>query len=145
MHASIGLIQINVLDSRKAREFYLETLGFTEKKMPVELGPVTVLDNGEGAPILLYPVEKRAEVDYPSQTGATLVFYVEEIARTYREWKEKGVEFVPISWSKEESGIAPCPFGPFIAFRDPFGNVHEILEPWPGQAPVAVAGETLTA
>ncbi len=127
MRYSVGLIQINVTDVAKAREFYVDTLGFTA--VGSELRGVVVLENGNGAPLLLYPVERAVRVDYPRQTGPLLVFYVEDIDRTLKEWKEKGVEFLPISFSDEESGIARSPFGRFIAFRDPFGNVHEILQP----------------
>lgn len=125
---TVGLLQINVTDARKAREFYIDTLGFPVKPGTEDFG-ITVIDNEGGAPILLYPVERAVPVDYPNQTGSTIVFYVNDVEKTVEEWRERGVEFISIAWSEEESGIAPCPFGRFIAFRDPFGNVHEILQP----------------
>ncbi len=128
MNYTVSLIQINVTDVAAAKEFYVDTLGFPMAEYGIQ-GVVTLL-NGDGAPILLYPVEQRVEHDYPNQTGALLVFHVEDIDQTVEEWKSKGVEFIRISFSEEESGIAPCPFGRFIAFRDPFGNVHEILQPY---------------
>lgn len=124
----VGLLQINVTDPAKAREFYVDTLGFPVRPGTEDFG-VTVLDNGGGSPILLYPVDRSVQFDYPNQTGSTLVFYVDDVDKTHREWSDRGVEFIKIDWSEEESGIAPCPFGRFIAFRDPFGNVHEILQP----------------
>lgn len=131
MSPSVGLIQINVLDMSEARRFYIETLGFTELQLPMSVGSATALRNPYGPPILLYPVPHRMPSEYPLGTGATIVFHVDGIDRIRGEWSAKGVEFIRIAWSEEESGIAPCPFGRFIAFRDPSGNVHEILEPWP--------------
>jgi catechol 2,3-dioxygenase-like lactoylglutathione lyase family enzyme len=126
---TVGLLQINVTDAAKAHEFYIDTLGFPVKTGTENMG-ITVIDNPGGAPILLYPVERSVAIDYPNQTGTTMVFHVEDVEKTHAEWSARGVEFIRIGWSEEESGIAPCPFGRFIAFKDPFGNVHEILQPY---------------
>ncbi|MDP8238518.1 MAG: VOC family protein [Candidatus Hatepunaea meridiana] len=141
MKYQLGLVQINVTDRKKAEEFYVHTLGF--KKILVD--PLTgiesggdndngpfFLDSGCGFPILLYPlnIKKGVQFDYPNQTGVILVIYMDDIDKTYRDWRAKGVEFIKIAWSEEESGIAGCPFGRFIAVRDPFGNVFEILQPF---------------
>ncbi len=79
--------------------------------------------------MLVYGVERSVPVDYGKQTGVTLVLYTDDIEATVGGWRAAGVEFIPIEWSEDETGIAGCPFGRFIAFRDPFGNVHELLEP----------------
>lgn len=107
----------------------MDTLGF--KAANENFGKVVILENTNGAPILIYPTERAVQVDYPNQTGSLLVFHVEDIERTIQDWSSKGVEFIRISFADDESGIATCPFGRFIAFRDPFGNVHEILQPHP--------------
>ncbi len=139
MNYRLGIVQINVTDISKARAFYINILGFREINKDLssgvvsdpENGPIFV-DSGNGPLVIIYPlrVEKSTRFDYPDQTGTIAVFYVDDIYEVYNHWKTSGVEFIPISWSEEESGIADCPFGKFIAFRDPFGNVHEILEPY---------------
>lgn len=125
----LGLVQINVTDMNKAKEFYRDTLGFAIRvPLTKEGAPFEIVM--EGAPtILVYSVEEQAKVDYSTQTGVTLCFYTQDLDQTIKTWKKKGVEFIKISWSKEESGAAECPFGRFIAFKDPFGNVHEVLQP----------------
>jgi hypothetical protein len=58
-----------------------------------------------------------------------LAFVTDDIAGTVAAWRAKGVDFIRIPWSSDPSGIADSPYGPFIAFRDPSGNVHELLQP----------------
>ena len=138
MNYRIGIVQFNVTDIARAREFYIDILGFNEIMRDSESnvisnpenGPI-FLENRNGPLIIVYPmrVARNVQVDYPNQTGTLAVFYVDNIQETYNRWESKGVEFIPIEWSEDESGIADCPFGKFIAFRDPFGNVHEVLEP----------------
>jgi catechol 2,3-dioxygenase-like lactoylglutathione lyase family enzyme len=129
MTLRLGIVQINVTDLEKARDFYVNILGMKAKE---SLGPNRPFElEIEGSPtVLIYPAKRFVPSDYPNQTGVVLVFYTDDIKRTMREWADKGVFFVKIAWSKDESGIAESPFGPFIAFRDPFGNVHELLQPW---------------
>ncbi len=123
-----GLIQINVTDLGEARTFYGETLGIPIRSPFGEDGPFE-LALGEGPSVLVYQVERSAPVEYGKQTGVTLVLYTDDLETTVATWRERGVEMIPIEWSEEESGIAPCPYGRFIAFRDPFGNALEVLQP----------------
>jgi hypothetical protein len=129
MSIHAGLIQINVTSVVAAWDFYVGTLGFAEAPGS-DKGSVLILENGAGPKILIYPVENSVTPNYPNQTGTTLVFYVDDIERTVEGWRSKGVEFIPVSWSEDETGIAGCPFGRFIAFKDPFGNIHEVLQPY---------------
>lgn len=128
MTLRLGIAQINVTDLAQAKSFYIDTLGFKAREI---FGPNRpfALEIGGGPTVLVYEVKKSISYDYPNQTGVVLVFYTDDIESTIRDWKAKGVSFIKIGWSKDESGIAETPFGPFIAFRDPFGNVHELLQP----------------
>lgn len=128
MALTCGLIQVNVTDLAEARRFYGETLGIPLREPFGGDGPFE-LDLGEGPSVLVYLVERAVATDYPNQTGVTLVLYTDDIDGTSARWRERGVDLIPIAWSEDESGIAPCPYGRFLAFRDPFGNVHELLEP----------------
>lgn len=123
-----GLIQINVTDLHAARAFYGEKLGIGVRERFGPDGPFE-LELGDGPPVLVYQVPRSIPVEYGEQTGVTLVLETDDIERTVATWRERGVEMIPIPWSKDESGIAPCPYGRFIAFRDPFGNALEVLEP----------------
>jgi catechol 2,3-dioxygenase-like lactoylglutathione lyase family enzyme len=125
----IGIVQINVTDLNRAWQFYVETLGLNGKQI-FGRGKAFQLEPDRNGPIILvYPVAKMSQRDYPNETGLTLVFYVDDLQLTVAEWRQKGVSFIPISWARDKSGIAESPFGLFIAFQDPFGNVHELLQP----------------
>jgi catechol 2,3-dioxygenase-like lactoylglutathione lyase family enzyme len=129
MNLRIGIVQINVTDLAEAWRFYVGKLGLRGKET---LGPGKAfeLELGSGGPaILVYPVPRMGMREYPSETGVVLVLYTDDIRSTVNAWKAKGVSFIPIAWARDSSGIADSPFGPFIAFRDPFGNVHELSQP----------------
>jgi len=128
MALRVGLVQINVTDLDAAWRFYVETLEIPGRR---SLGPGKPfeLDLGPGPAVLVYPVERAVRRAYPQDTGVTLVFHTDDIRTTVARWRDAGVEFIPIAWARTPEGIAPTPFGPFIAFRDPFDNVHELLEP----------------
>lgn len=123
-----GIVQINVTDLREARRFYGEVLGIPLREPFAGDGPFE-LDLGEGPRVLVYGVPLQVPSAYPDGTGLTLVLFTEDLEATVARWKEAGVSFVPVEWSADPSGIAACPYGRFIGFRDPFGNVHELLEP----------------
>jgi tetratricopeptide (TPR) repeat protein/catechol 2,3-dioxygenase-like lactoylglutathione lyase family enzyme len=123
-----GIVQVNVTDLGAARAFYGKTLGVPLREPFGPEGPFE-LDLASGPPVLVYAVERSVPVDHGRQTGVTLVLHTDDLEGTVALWRERGVAFVPIAWSEDASGIAPCPYGRFIAFRDPFGNVHELLEP----------------
>ena len=128
MIPGIGIVQINVTDLETARRFYEDIIGFEplggdNQALCYKLKGETVL--------LLYKVDMTAENHYPNGTGVVPVFYVENIDRFYTGLNDKQVDLIKVPWSKESSGIGPCPFGRFIGVRDPFGNVFEILQPWP--------------
>jgi len=122
------MIQVNVTDLAEARRFYRDVLGVPLREPFGAEGPFE-LDLGVPVTVLVYAVPRRVPVDYPEQTGLTLVLHTDDLERTVSRWRDAGVDFVPIAWSQDASGIARCPYGRFIAFRDPFGNVHELLQP----------------
>jgi len=128
MAFTAGMLQINVTDLHAARAFYRDTLGFEVREPFGAEGPFE-LDLGPGPTVLVYQVARSAPVEYGEQTGLTLVVHTEDLDGTVADWRARGVELVPIAWSEDDSGIAGCPYGRFIAFRDPFGNVHELLQP----------------
>ena len=81
----------------------------------------------EGPVLLIYHRPDPVSTTYETQ-GIVPVFYTDDLDGTIRKWKAKGVEFLPISWGGPD-GTAVCPYGRFIAFKDPFGNAFELLQP----------------
>lgn len=130
MKAKINLIQINVLDPDKAANFYVDKLGF-EKDLSQSIPGVPVLKTEQDISIVLYQAIEKNKRNYPRDTGPLIVFEVEDISKTVQEWGAKGVEFIASPWADENTGIAMCPFGQFIAFQDLDGNIHEVLQPHP--------------
>lgn len=128
MALKMGIIQINVTDLNRAWSFYVNTLGI-RGVWRLGSGKPFELDLGPGPTVLVYRVHAVAQRRYPDDTSVILVFYTDDIVSTVATWRSKGVSFIPIAWADTHEGIAPTPFGRFIAFRDPFGNVHELLEP----------------
>ncbi|PCJ52293.1 MAG: hypothetical protein COA79_24505 [Planctomycetota bacterium] len=123
-----AIIQINITDLEIAKSFYGETLGF-EIDHEKSLDGVCLLKSDGDIPILLYPVPQKSNSQYGENAGPVLVIEVADIFKVYKDWKKKDVQFIPVPWSEDETGIGGCPFGLFIAFKDPDGNVHEILQP----------------
>ena len=124
----LGIVQVNVTDLAEARRFWRDAVGVPIREPFGPDGPFE-LSLGAGPAVLVYAVSRAVAPDYPNQTGVTLVLHTERLGETVARLRARGVEFVPISWSPDDSGIAPCPYGRFIAFRDPSGNIHELLEP----------------
>ena len=123
-----GMIQLNVTDLAEARRFYGERLEIELREAFGPDGPFE-LALGDGPAVFVYQVARSVPVAYGEQTGVTLVLYTDDLDGTVARWRAAGVEFIPIEWSEDDSGIAGCPYGRFIAFRDPFGNVLELLQP----------------
>lgn len=128
MTVRLGMIQISVTDLEEAWHFYVETLGIRGIKR-FGAGKAFHLELEDGPIVLVYPATRKRIDRYPDEATVTLVFHTPNLHETVASWKRKGVQFVGISWSADASGVGESPFGPFIAFRDPFGNVHELLQP----------------
>ena len=116
----VGMVQINVPDLDKAIEWYTEKLGFEVSKQH-HYPPVAVDLVNEGIRLLLYKAEKETKIDYPKQAQSVIIFESENLVEEMKRMKENGVDLIheePIQF----------PAGIFTAFRDPFGNVHELVE-----------------
>jgi catechol 2,3-dioxygenase-like lactoylglutathione lyase family enzyme len=134
-----GLSYATVLvpDQAAAREFYVGTLGFEKREdyeMPDGKRWLSVAPPGEADPRLAVvdaaadhprlpddPDRKRERVG--SQVGdyAAFVFSVEDCRATHETLSERGVEFVADPYG--------TPWGVEASFRDPWGNVYEVVEP----------------
>ncbi|NHJ38472.1 MAG: hypothetical protein FK731_00460 [Asgard group archaeon] len=117
----IAMNQINVTDLDKAIKWYTEKLGFEVSKD--HHYPPQAVDLVQKGPIrlLLYKVEKSVQIDYPNVNQSIIIFQTKDLIKTMKIMKEKGVELIYPEAVKFPAGL-------FNAFKDPFGNVHEIVQ-----------------
>ncbi len=116
----VVMMTIYVSDLDKAMKWYHEVLGFEVSKKNYNY-PVAVDLVHEGIRLLLHKCVKPTHIDYLTQAQTSLSFETDDIVEAMDEFARKDVEFlqkVP-DW---------FPHGLFAAFRDPFGNVHELIE-----------------
>ena len=116
----VCMIQIGVSDLDKAIDWYSNTLGFKISKEHYYY-PVAVDLVHEGCRLLLHTAEKPAQIDYPNVAQTLICIQTDDLASSMNDLKSKGVEFIHDTPQKFPAGV-------FVAFRDPFGNVHELVE-----------------
>jgi len=117
----VNNISIVGTDIDQAVHFYSNLLGldiFSVKYYPViPLKVEGVVNN-----IALHATaDKTVEKIYPNGTQTFLVFEVQDLISTLEYLKSKGVELLHDTPQQATVGI-------YVAFRDPFGLVHEALE-----------------
>lgn len=114
------MVQISVTNLEEAIEWYTKKLGFKLSKENY-FPPVAVDLENEGLRLLLHKADKKAKIDYPNQAQSVIIFETENLKEKLNELKKEKVELIyedPLEF----------PAGIFSAFRDPYGNVHEIIE-----------------
>ena len=117
--ASVCVIGIYVDDMDKAVEFYCEKLGFKEAQR-YDDGCIVRLEN-DGPPIILEKVGKPNNTEYPGKSQIVLGIETDNIERTAKEMRNKGVEFLHESPQAFVAGFV-------MAMKDPAGNVLELLQ-----------------
>ena len=116
----VCIIQINVSDLDQTIEWYCKTLGFEVSKEHYHY-PIAVDLVHEGCRLLLHIADKPAHIDYPNVAQTLICIQTHDLTASMNDLKRKGVEFIH---EKPQN----FPAGVFTAFRDPFGNVHELAE-----------------
>ncbi|HEY2492243.1 MAG TPA: VOC family protein [Paenibacillus sp.] len=114
----ICVISIYVSNMELARQFYCEKLGFEVSK---EYDEMTIGLKYEEIPIILCQVEQPAQANYPKQAQVVLGIQTDNLVQSIAELSSQGIEMI-------YDTPQPCPPGYYSAFKDPFGNVIEILE-----------------
>lgn len=114
--SQVCAISIYVKDLKEGAAFYSDILGLKVKK---EL-PYLVLLESSGADVVLCQAEEPANVNYPSDSAVVLGFPTDSLVKTIGQLKAKGIKLI-------HSRPQDFPGGKFIAFRDPSGNVLELL------------------
>ncbi|OZS77430.1 glyoxalase [Tetzosporium hominis] len=111
----LGHIMVFVSDKEQARQFYSDILGLKlvdedEKRLIYDMG---------GQHLVLFETLRSVEpLSYSEEARTVLVFAVEDVEKSFRSLKERGVTFLHSHPTPQR----------YAAFVDPFGNVHEILE-----------------
>ena len=129
MKQSIGLVSLVVPDYDEAIAFYVGTLGFhliDDSFVPEQNKRwVVVAPPGSSETKLLLARASNSEQAsrIGNQTGGRvfLFLYTDDFARDYNAYKAKGVVFV-----REP---AQQPYGTVAVFRDPWGNLWDLLQP----------------
>ncbi len=118
-------VAIIVSDWQKAREFYIEKLGFTlirEAYRPAIGDYLRMIRQGDTTLEVFVKPNYPERVTNPEAKGLRhLAFHVEDVESTARWLKEQGIEVEPI---RED----PVNGGRFTFFKDPDGLPLEIHE-----------------
>lgn len=120
---SVYIVQLNVVGLQNGIDWYTRMLGFTVSKENNFLhhGTTVQLDHDKGFRLILHNAKNPAKINYPDDVQTIVVWQTEDLLKTMAEMKAKNVEF--IMSDPQEINV-----GKFVAFRDPFGNVYELIE-----------------
>lgn len=129
MKQTIGLVSLVVREYDEAIAFYVGVLGFTliedlfvpeQNKRWVVVAPP---GSTESRLLLARASSPEQSARIGNQTGGRvfLFLYTDDFARDYQAYKAKGVPFV--REPKEE------PYGTVAVFKDPYGNLWDLLQP----------------
>jgi catechol 2,3-dioxygenase-like lactoylglutathione lyase family enzyme len=113
------VIGIYVDDMDNAVEFYCKKLGFKEAER-YDDGCIVRLEN-EGPPVILERVDNSTEIEYPGHSQVVVGVETDNIEKTSKDLRAKGVEFLH---DKPQAFVG----GLVMAMRDPSGNVLELLQ-----------------
>lgn len=120
---SVYIVQLNVVGLQAGIDWYTSVLGFRVSKENNFLhhGTTVQLEHDQGFRLILHNAKKPAKIDYPDDVQTMVVWQTTDLDATMEQMKSKGVEF--IFSTPQQINV-----GSFVAFRDPFGNVHELIE-----------------
>jgi len=120
---SVYIVQINVVGLQAGIDWYTRVLGFTvsAENNFLHHGTTVQLEHDQGFRLILHNATRPARIDYPDDVQTMIVWRTDDLAETMARMKANGVEF--IAAEPQEINV-----GRFVAFRDPFGNVHELIE-----------------
>ena len=120
---SVYIIQLNVVGLQAGIDWFTSVLGFRISKENNFLhhGTTVQLEHDKGFRLILHNAKNPAKIDYPDDVQTMVVWQTKDLAGTMNQMKSKGVDF--ISSKPQKINV-----GSFVAFRDPFGNVHELIE-----------------
>lgn len=111
----LGHIEVFVKDPLKAKDFYVDVLGFEVEEIQQER--FVWLRMGERG-ILLRPGKNKSKTDKYQDTGLAFVLFTDDLDKTADKLKSKGLEF------KGSDGSDRC-----LTFTDNDGNWFQLVNP----------------
>lgn len=115
----IAVVQINVTDMDAAMSFYCDVLGFgLESK---KYYPSIIRLSSDNFYFILNLVSRPAAIDYPNMAQIMINIETPNIDETLSHLKSRNVDLI-------HQTPEICPAGRYAAFRDPFGNVLELIQ-----------------
>lgn len=120
---SVYIVQLNVVGLQAGIDWYTGVLGFkvSSENNFLHHGTTVQLEHDRGFRLILHNAKNPARINYPDDVQTMVVWETKDLAETMKQMKTKGVAF--IFSEPQEINV-----GRFVAFRDPFGNVHELIE-----------------
>jgi glyoxylase I family protein len=114
----LALLMIVAPDLARAKDFYGATLGFALKSQT----PQRLVFGHDGADLVVFKGTQDAVPHAHGESASTnFVFEVPSLDAAIAALKAKGVPFLHAAPATNE-------FGRYAAFKDPFGNVLELME-----------------
>lgn len=135
MAQALGLVSLVVRDYEEALAFYVGVLGFElveDTPVPEQSKRwVVVRPPGarQGGLLLARAANAEQERAIGNQTGGRvfLFLYTDDFERDFTAYSSKGVEFV--------RPPKAMPYGTVAVFRDPYGNLWDLVQPAAGLEP----------
>jgi catechol 2,3-dioxygenase-like lactoylglutathione lyase family enzyme len=120
---SVYIVQLNVVGLQAGIDWYTDVLGFkvSSQNNFLHHGTTVQLEHDKGFRLILHNSKNPAKINYPDDVQTMVVWETKDLIKTMAEMQSKGVEF--ITTEPHEINV-----GKFVAFRDPFGNVYELIE-----------------
>ncbi len=114
----LGMIMIFVSDLEEAKKFYCDVLGFSLKAENQN----HLSFEHPGCDFVAFKCERDAAIERHGEVARSVfVFEVPSLERSFKDLQSKGVVFLHAVPAEND-------FCRYCAFRDPFGNVHEIFQ-----------------
>ena len=118
MDLSIHSVLVFAPDLDRARHFYEELLGLSLDRMDESY----LLFQGMNLQLAVFLCEMESTEDnYSREAGSSIAFAVPDLDAAVAELSAKGVHFLHTT---PNDG----PIGRYMAFLNPFGTVHELVE-----------------
>ena len=118
MRLSMHSVLVFAPDLDRARHFYEELLGLNLDRM--DEGYLLFQCTGFQLAVFLCELESASD-NYSREAGSSIAFSVPDLEVAVAELTAKGVHFLHTS---PNDG----PIGRYVAFTNPFGTVHELVE-----------------